>query len=152
MPTGPRTVAEMVFDSARPSFVQTAAGVPQAAPAATVTVTSAGESGSTVSRHRSLRRSTRPADVARPPDTATTSSRNRRPFIMLSRSLDAILSVNALSPSCAAGTSSNDAVSGPGRAATASVAALVRLSAWPASSVKLTRTFSRSPSSAAAAV
>ena len=71
---------------------------------------------------------------------------------MLSRSLDAILSVNALSPSCATGTSSNDAVSGSGRAATASVAALVRLSAWPASSVKLTRTFSRSPSSASTAV
>ena len=114
MPTGPRTVAEMVFDSARPSFVQTAAGVPQAAPAASVTVTSASEFGSTVSRHRSLRRFTRPADVTRPPDTATTSSRNRRPFIMLSRSLDAILSVNALSPSCAAGTSSNDAVSPAG--------------------------------------
>ena len=45
----------MVFDSARPSDVQTAAGVPQAAPAATVTVTSAAESGSTVSSHRSRR-------------------------------------------------------------------------------------------------
>ena len=152
MPTGPRTVAEMVFDSARPSFVQTAAGVPQAAPAATVTVTSASESGSTVSSHRSLRLFTRPAAVARPPVTATTSSRNRRPVIMLSRSLDAILSVNALSPLCAAGTSSNDAVSGSSRAATASVAALVTLSALPASSVKLTRTFSRSPSSASTAV
>ena len=152
MPTGPRTVAEMVFDSARPSDVQTAAGVPQAAPAATVTLTSADECGSTVSSHRSLRRSTRPAETARPPDTSTTSSRNRRPFIMLSRSLDAILSVNALSPSCSDGTPSNDAVSGSGRAATAAVAALVRLSSLPASSVKLTRTLSRSPSSASTAV
>ena len=35
---------------------------------------------------------------------------------------------------------------------TASVAALVRLSSWPASSVKLTRTLSLSPSSAATGV
>ena len=84
----------------------------QAAPAASVTVTSASESGSTVTCHRSLRLFTRLADVARPPDTATTSSRNLRPFILLSGSLNAILSVNALSPSCSAGTSRNDAVSG----------------------------------------
>ena len=79
-----------------------------------MTVTSASESGSTVSFHRSLRLFTRPAFVARPPATATTSSRNLRPLIQLSGSLNAILSVNALSPSCSAGTSSNDAVSGGG--------------------------------------
>ena len=148
---GPATVVEIPSDSERPSEVQIAAGVPQAAPAASVTVTSASESGSTVSSHRSLRRFTRPADVARPPDTATTSSRNRRPFIMLSRSLNAILSVNAL-PSCSDGTFSNLAVSGSSAAATTSVAALVRLSSLPASSVKSTRTLRVLPSSASTAV
>ena len=132
--TGPRTVVEMVFDSARPSDVHTAAGVPQAAPAPSVTVTSASESGSTVRCHRSRRRSTRPAAVARPPDTATTSSRNRRPFIQLSGSLNAILNVNALSPSCSAGTSTNDAVSAAGPVSTAgpaTVAEIVADSARP---------------------
>ena len=47
---------------------------------------------------------------------------------------------------------SNDAVSGSGASATASVAALVRLSSLPASSVKLTRTVSLLPSSAATGV
>ena len=44
------------------------------------------------------------------------------------------------------------AVSGVDAAATASVAALVRLSSLPASSVKLTRTASVSPASAATGV
>ena len=44
------------------------------------------------------------------------------------------------------------AVSGSGAAATASVALLVTLSSLPASSVKLTRTFSRWPSSASTVV
>ena len=44
------------------------------------------------------------------------------------------------------------AASGSDAAATASVAALVRLSSLPASSVKLTRTLSLSPSSASTTV
>ena len=107
--TGPRTVADTVPDSALPSAVHTAAGVSQAAPPASVTVTAASESGLTVSFHRSLRLFTRPAFVARPPDTATTSDRNRRPLILIS-SLNAILSLNAF-PSCSDGMSTNDAVS-----------------------------------------
>ena len=67
-------------------------------------------------------------------------------------SLKATRKWNPPSPRCSAGMSSKLAVSGTGRAATASVAALVRLSAWPASSVKPTRTFSLLPSSAATAV
>ena len=135
--------------------MHTAAGVRQTAPAATVTVTAAPESGSTVSSHRSRRRSTRPADVARPPATATTSSRKRQPFIQPTRSLNASRNVNA-PPSCAAGRPWKRPVSGTAapsaRAATAAVAALVRLSAWPASSVNDTRTSSASPSSASTAV
>ena len=67
-------------------------------PALSATVTSASESGSTVTCHRSRRRFTRLADVARPPATATTCSRSRRPFIQPTRSLNAILNVNARLP------------------------------------------------------
>ena len=69
--TGPATVAITVFDSARPSRVHTAPGLPQAAPGASVSTMSPYVLGCTVSSHRSLRLSTRcPAD-ARPPATAT---------------------------------------------------------------------------------
>ena len=116
--TGPLTVAEIVFDSARPSAVHTAPGVSQAAPELSVTVTSASESGLTFSFHRSLGLLTRPAFVARPPDTATTSDRNRRPLILIS-SLNAILNLNAVSPSCSDGMSTKRAVSPAGPVSTA---------------------------------
>ena len=67
-------------------------------------------------------------------------------------SLNATRKWSPPSPRCSAGMPSKLAVSGADRAATASVAALARLSAWPASSVKPTRTFSLLPSSAATAV
>ena len=52
------------------------------------------------------------------------------------------------SPACSDGTSVNVAVSGSGAGATASVATLMRLSSWPSSSEKVTRTLIVSPSSA----
>ena len=101
-----------VFESARPSGVQTAPGASQAAPPASVTVTSASESGLTVTSHRSLRPSTRFAFFTLPPDTDNDWSRNvRKPIAM--PSLNAILSLNAVFPSCSAGARANRAVSTP---------------------------------------
>ena len=118
--TGPLTVAEIVLVRRRRGspFVHTASGESQAAPAASVTVTSASESGLTFSFHRSLRLFTRPALVARPPDTATTSDRNRRPLILIV-SLNAILSLNAVVPSCSNGTRAKRAVNPAGPVSTA---------------------------------
>ena len=70
--TGPATVAITVFDSARPSRVHTAPGLPQAAPGASVSTMSPYVLGCTVSSHRSLRSPTgRPGSSTRPPATAT---------------------------------------------------------------------------------
>ena len=110
--TGPLTVAEIVLVRRRRGspLVHTAPGESQAAPPASVTVTSASESGLTFSFHRSLRLFTRLAFVARPPATATTSPRSLRPLILIA-SLNSSLSVNAVCPSCSAGISTKRAVS-----------------------------------------
>ena len=131
--------------------MQIAPETPHSRPASSVIVTSPSESGLTVILNRSRRSSTRRPPVTRPPLTANASSRSDRKLMPMS-SLNATRKWSAPSPRCSAGMPSKLAVSGCGRAATASVAALVRLSALPASSVKLTRTFSRSPPSAATGV
>ena len=153
MPTGPRTLAEGLFVNCRRGslLLQIAPETPHSRPAGSVIVTAASESGRTVILNRSRRPSTRLPPVTRPPVTANASSRSDRELMPMS-SLNATRKWNPPSPRCSAGMPSKLAVSGTGRAATASVAALVRLSSLPASSVKLTRTFSRSPSSASTAV
>ena len=96
---GPSTVVEIPADSARPSPVHTAPAVPQVRPPASVSVTASLVSGSTVISHRSLRRFTRFALVTPPPAADTDRSRNVRKAIAMP-SLNAILSLNAVSPSC----------------------------------------------------
>ena len=108
---GPSSVVDIVADSARPSLVHTAPAVSQARPPASVTVTSPSESGLTVTSHRSLRLSTRFARFTLPPDTDNDWSRNVRKLIEMP-SLNPILSLNAVFPSCSAGTSTKLAVSG----------------------------------------
>ena len=109
---GPATVAEGLLVSWRrfSPFVQIAPETPHSRPAGSSIVTSPAPSGSTVISNRSRRSSTRAPRVTRPPVTASASSRSARKLIPMS-SLNAIRNVNAL-PSCAAGTSSNVAVSG----------------------------------------
>ena len=113
MPTGPRTVAEGLLVNCRrfSPFVQIAPETPHSRPAGNVTVTSPSESGLTTILNRSRRPSTRLPPVTRPPVTVNASSRNALKLMPMS-SLNATRKVNALSPSCSDGTSSNDAVSG----------------------------------------
>ena len=95
--------------------MHTAPAVPQARPPSSVTVTSPSEPGLTVTSHRSLRRSTRFAFFTLPPDTDNDWSRNvRKPIEM--PSLNAILSLNAVFPSCSAGACTKLAVSAAGAA------------------------------------
>ena len=95
--------------------MHTAPAVPQARPPASVTVTLPSEPGLTVTSHRSRRRSTRFACFTLPPDTDNDWSRNLRKPIEMS-SLNAILSLNAVSPSCSWGASTKLAVSTAGAA------------------------------------
>ena len=93
--------------------VQIAPETEHSRPAGSEIATSPAPSGSTVISNRSFRRSTRLPRVTRPPATSKASSRRLRKLIAMG-SLNATRKRNALSPSCASGRSSNDAVSGGG--------------------------------------
>ena len=112
---GPDTVADGLLLSGRGSFprVHTAPLAPQARPPESVTVTASRESGSTVTSHRSRLPLTRRALVTSPSVTVKDSSR-KVVFPIPMSSLNATWKLNALAPSCAAGTPLNSAVSGSG--------------------------------------
>ena len=111
--SGPATVAVGVFVSRLRGGpqVQIAPETAQSRPAGSAIVSSPSPSGSTVISNRSFRPSTRVPRVTRPPVVSNASSRRLRKLIAMG-SLNATRKRNALSPSCAAGTPSNDAVSG----------------------------------------
>ena len=119
---GPGTVASTRLDNCSPSAVHTAPETSHARPAGTATVTSSSDDGVTVTVHKSRRRSTRRRSVTAPPVTSNTSLRIRRKRPATS-SLNSSRSVNALLPSCASGTDTNDAVSPGATGVTAGVGA-----------------------------
>ena len=120
--SGPGTVTSARSASCSPSAVHTAPDTSHARPAGTATATAASDDGSIVTVHRSRRRSTRRRSVTAPPVTSKTSFRilRKRPA---TSSLNARRSANALLPSCASGTDSNEPVSPGAAGVTAGVGA-----------------------------
>ena len=124
-PGGPGTVARDSFDSIRPSGAQTAPASAQSAVAGSTTVTGPLPSGATwIVQCLFVPGGWRSARVTVPPVTSKPPNFSVRKLRPPTSSLNVSSKVNAADPSCASGSSENDAVSacGPSAAGPGTVA------------------------------
>ena len=99
---GPATIVAGLTDRRRPPAVHTAPVSSQDSDGLSETITRSSDAGSTSTSQRSRRWSTGSARVTRPPHTSTLWSRNSSSSVAIS-SLNAILKLKAVSPSCCDG-------------------------------------------------
>ena len=99
---GPGTIVAGITDRSRPPAVHTAPVAAQDHVGLSETITESSEAGSTSTSHRSRRWPTGSARVTSPPHTSTLWSRNSSSSVAIS-SLNAILKLNAVAPSCCDG-------------------------------------------------